>query len=101
MKQRQTPKVHSQSKYKSGVLKNGFRYKVCLDALNDMRLFDYIAELDENPMLFPKVAKIILGEKQKENLYKYLSDSTGRVPADEFSECIEEIFEQIGELKNS
>jgi hypothetical protein len=40
---------------------------------------------------------MVLGEEQRERLYKMLEDENGRVPADVASEAIAEIFENMGD----
>ena len=83
---------------KKGTLSNGFKYEVDDAVMDDMRLIDAISEsMEDEPLKISKVIKMVLGEEQRERLYKMLEDENGRVPADVASEAIAEIFENMGE----
>lgn len=83
---------------KKGTLKNGFVYEVDENVLDDMRLVDAIAEAEgENPLKVSKVVTMVLGDEQKERLYKSLENETGRVPVKVAMDALMEIFNRLGE----
>ena len=55
----------------------------------------------ENPLLMPKLCKMLLGEEQKKRLYDHLRSEDGRVPIEATTNAIQEIFNSPGDLKNS
>lgn len=62
---------------------------------NDMELFDAIAEVEkENMMYLPEVCKKILGDR-KADLYDRLRDERGRVPVDKVQAQLIEIMDQV------
>lgn len=83
---------------KKGTLENGFVYEVDENVLDDMRLVDAIAEAEgENPLKVSKVMTMVLGDEQKERLYKSLENETGRVPVKVAMDALMEIFNRLGE----
>jgi len=83
---------------KKGTLENGFIYEVDENVLDDMRLVDAIAEAEgENPLKVSKVVTMVLGDEQKERLYKSLENETGRVPVKVAMDALMEIFNRLGE----
>ena len=87
---------------KSGKLENGFEFSIDETVLDDMRFFDTLSRVEKEPLLFPKVADMLLGGEQKERLYKHIEAEDGRVPIEAFSKCLEEIMLMVGEQgKNS
>ena len=83
-----------------GNTKSGFTYEVTDETLNDFQLIEVLAEVDKNPMLLPKLVKMLLGDEQKERLLDHLRTEKGNVPLDAISTEIMEIF-QSGQAKNS
>lgn len=82
-------------------LDNGFEATVNPDDLNDMRFLEALAGTEENAFNLPKVCSMLLGEEQKEKLYKHI-ETDGRVPIDTLTNCVTEIMEKAGdEVKNS
>lgn len=45
-----------------GVTKSGFSYKIPKNNLNNYELIEVLAEMEENPLLFPKVLKMVFGK---------------------------------------
>lgn len=83
-----------------GKTKSGFTYEVGDDTINNFELIEVLAEVDTNPLLLPKLVKMLLGEDQKKKLADHLRTESGTVPLDAISAEITEIF--LGEkLKNS
>ena len=84
-----------------GKTSTGFDFDIEDERLDDMELVDIMAEIDENPLLMPKLCKMLLGEEQKKRLYDHLRSEDGRVPIEATTNAIQEIFNSPGDLKNS
>ena len=84
-----------------GKTSTGFEFDIEDEGLDDMDLVDIMAEIDENPLLMPKLCKMLLGEEQKKRLYDHLRSEDGRVPIEATTNAIQEIFNSPGDLKNS
>ena len=84
-----------------GKTSTGFEFDIEDERLDDMELVDIMAEIDENPLLMPKLCKMFLGEEQKKRLYDHLRSEDGRVPIEATTNAIQEIFNSPGDLKNS
>ena len=84
-----------------GKTSTGFEFDIEDERLDDMELVDIMAEIDENPLLMPKLCKMLLGEVQKKRLYDHLRSEDGRVPIEATTNAIQEIFNSPGDLKNS
>ena len=83
-----------------GKTKSGFEYEVADETLNNFELIEVLAEVDSNPLLVPKLVKMLLGEEQKNKLSNHVRNEKGIVPVDSISNEIMEIF-QGDKLKNS
>ena len=84
-----------------GKTSTGFEFDIEDERLDDMELVDIMAEIDENPLLMPKLCKMLLGDEQKKRLYDHLRSEDGRVPIEATTNAIQEIFNSPGVLKNS
>ena len=84
-----------------GKTSTGFEFDIEDERLDDMELVDIMAEIDENPLLMPKLCKMLLGEEQKKRLYDHLRSEDGGVPIEATTNAIQEIFSSPGDLKNS
>ena len=84
-----------------GKTSTGFEFDIEDERLDDMELVDIMAEIDENPLLMPKLCKMLLGEEQKKRLYDHLRSEDGRVPIEATTNAIQEILNSPGDLKNS
>ena len=84
-----------------GKTSTGFEFDIEDERLDDMELVDIMAEIDENPLLMPKLCKMLVGEEQKKRLYDHLRSEDGRVPIEATTTAIQEIFNSPGDLKNS
>ena len=78
----------------------GFVYKINENALNNFELLDLFAEVDENPLLLPKVIKLLLGEEDKKRLYDHVRLEDGTVPVDKISNELMEIITGNNNIKN-
>lgn len=79
----------------------GFIYSINENVLNNFELLELFAEVDENPLLLPKVLTMILGKEGKEALYNHVRLEDGTVPADKISNELMEIINGKQEVKNS
>lgn len=89
-----------------GITKNGFKYSISDEALDDMELLDALTELDEGKTTAYKQAiSSLLGEDQRKALYEHVRNKdTGRVSAKKVFEAFAEILESAKEnsaAKNS
>lgn len=83
-----------------GITKSGFRFSINSEVFKDMEMLELIGEVDDNPILIPKLLEKMFGKKQKDNLYDFVRDDKGSVPVEKVSEIVKDIFESK-ELKNS
>lgn len=79
----------------------GFIYSINENVLNNFELLELFAEVDENPLLLPKVLTMILGKDGKQALYDHVRLEDGTVPADKISNELLEIINGNSEVKNS
>lgn len=83
-----------------GKTKSGFSYHIKETALDNMELIEIIAEVDDEPLLVPKLVKMLLGEEQKKKLYDHIRLDDGTVPSMALAEEIAEIFNGSKKTKN-
>ena len=69
-----------------GITKYGFRFSVDSEVFKDMEMLELIGEVDDNPILMPKLLEKMFGKKQKDNLYDFVRDDKGSVPIEKISE---------------
>lgn len=84
-----------------GKLDSGFKFEIEEYKLDDIELLELMSKADENPLLFPQVIDKLLGEEQKKKLYDSLRTKQGNVPIQSVGDAVAEMFEKVGELKNS
>lgn len=80
-----------------GTTKSGFKFEVDEDVITSMEFVDMVAELDEKPMKIGKVVRFMLGEDQKEKLYKHVRGDKKLTPAKDVDKEVNEIFDLINE----
>lgn len=80
-----------------GTTKSGFKFEVDEDVITSMEFVDMVAELDEKPMRIGKVVRFMLGEDQKEKLYKHVRGDKKLTPAKDVDKEVNEIFDLINE----
>jgi len=83
-----------------GTTESGFNYEIADESLNDYELFELISEVDDNPLLLPKLVNKLLGTEQKNNLLNHVRTDDGRAPLDKISQEVMEIF-RSKPIKNS
>lgn len=81
-----------------GTTSTGFEFEITQDRLNNYELVEAIAEVDTNPLIFPRLIKLMLGE-QAERLKDHVRTEDGLVPLDKLSNEIQEIFESQQQVK--
>lgn len=80
------------------ILKNGFTVEVDEKVMDNMELVDALAEMEEEDSLgISRVAKLLLGKKQRKALYDAVRTEDGRVPVKEIDSALGEIFEAFDE----
>lgn len=84
-----------------GKTRTGFVFKFDEANANDMRFVETLAKLEDNFLVFPKVITMLLGEEQKEALYKHIEDENGRVPVESMQAEFEDMMSANEETKNS
>lgn len=85
-----------------GKTSTGFEFEIDEMKLDDMEFLDALSEVDENPLKFSKIIKMMLGEEQRSRLYDHLRTEDGRVPVDAANAAIIEIMEYSkDDTKNS
>jgi len=83
-----------------GKTKTGFEFKINDAVLNDYELLELFSDVDENPLLVPKVVKMILGKEQKDALIEHVRNDKGVAPADKIAEELEDILTSSNQTKN-
>lgn len=84
-----------------GTTSSGFAYQITEERLNNYELVEAIGELEENPLVIPKIMNLLLGKEQTKKLKELVRTEDGMVPVDKISEVITEIFKDQGHVKNS
>ena len=84
----------------TGRTKSGFYYSISKKNLNNYELVETLSNLEDNPLNFPKVLKLLLGEEQTEKLKNHLRDEDGIVDSDKIALEIKDIFQTQKRLKN-
>lgn len=69
----------------------GFKFRLDPKRLSNYELVEAIAESDENPLLLPKVVKLLLGD-QAEKLKDHVRDEDGIVSTEKMMVEIQDIF---------
>lgn len=83
-----------------GKLENGFKFEIDPNNLDDYELVEMLADLEEKPLLTPKVVAKILGEEQKNKLLDHLRDEKGKVSMKAMESSVAEILLSSQEVKN-
>ena len=79
-----------------GTTKNGFRFCVDENSMNDMELVDVLADPDmDDAFRMSHVVRKLLPGDQRKALYDHLRVD-GRVPVDAVVAAVEEIFAAMG-----
>lgn len=65
-----------------GKTKSGFKYQIQKEQVENYEFIELIGEVEENPAIFPKVFKMLLGKEQVDTLKDHLRTEDGFVPAE-------------------
>lgn len=84
-------KNNKKKRYPMNVTKTGFKYILDPKRLGNYELVEAIAEVDENPLMVPKVVKLLLGN-QAEKLKDHVRDEEGFVSTEKLMAEIMDIF---------
>ena len=84
-----------------GTTKSGFDYDISKGRLNNYELAEALGELEDNPLLFGKVVRLMLGNEQTKKLKNHLRNKDGFVPSDLMEAEITEILQKQAEIKKS
>lgn len=84
-----------------GVTKTGFTYELSKERLDNYEMLEAISELDENPLVLPRVVNLLLGKEQAQKLKEHVRTKDGLVPAETLSDELKAIFEKQNITKNS
>lgn len=83
-----------------GITESGFVYEIKQSNLENFELLEVLSSIDENPLLLPKLLKMLLDEEQKQALYDHVRLEDGTVPTTAIEKEIIDIFTNRNELKN-
>lgn len=70
----------------------GFRFYLDKKRLANYELVESIAEVDDNPLVLPKLVKLLLGGDQADKLKNHVRDEDGIVSTEKMMSEIQEIF---------
>ena len=82
-----------------GKTKSGFKFELDEEVLNDYETIELLGDVEENPLIFPKVVKRILGDEQTIALKNHVRDEKGRVNAEKITAEVADIFKTQKQLK--
>lgn len=83
----------------TGTTKSGFSFEIKESAIDDMEFMEMVADVEDNPVLVPKVIEHMLGKEQKQKLYDHLRTEEGNVPVQAMLDEMEDIFTRAEPLK--
>ena len=79
-------------------LSNGFEVDIQPDVLDDMEIIEATAEVEAgNVAAVGRLVGMLIGAENKKRLYEHIRRQEGRVKATKVSECVAEIFRELGE----
>ena len=80
-----------------GKTTSGFKFEVNEEASKSMEFVELLCDLNENRLLMGRVIKFMLGEDQKEKLYKHVRGNKEFTSAEDVEKEINEIFDLANE----
>jgi hypothetical protein len=81
-----------------GKTKTGFQYEFDEKILKNYELVELLAEVDDDPLVLPKIFKMLLGNRVEE-LKDHVRDSDGVVDIEKMLIEFQDIFSTQAELK--
>lgn len=76
----------------NGKTKSGFKYQIQKEQVENYEFMELIGEVEDNPAIFPKVFKMLLGKDQVSKLKDHVRTEDGFVPAETMIEEFKEIM---------
>lgn len=77
--------------------KDGFAVELSEEALDNVELLDALAAVQDSDVLsLGRTIRLLMGKAQAKKLYDHLRTEDGRVPADQVSAALNEIFLALG-----
>ena len=81
-----------------GKTKTGFQYEFDEKILKNYELVELLAEVDNDPLVLPKIFKMLLGDRVEE-LKDHVRDADGVVDIEKMLTEFQDIFSTQAELK--
>ena len=82
-----------------GKTETGFKFEVNDNIAEDYELIEMIAEVDENPLVTPKLLNKLLGTEQVKALKDHIREEDGTVNVYKMLAEVKAIFDSLSELK--
>lgn len=82
----------SETKSFKGTTKTGFPFDISMERMENYEVVETIAEIDENPLVLPRLLKLLLGD-QVAALKDHVRGEDGMVPAQKLMDEVRDIFE--------
>lgn len=80
-----------------GTTKSGFNFSVDINDFYDMRVMELLGKVEADPTEITGLLDLVLGQEQKERLYKHCEDGKGRVSVEVCMSELEQIMAALGE----
>lgn len=82
----------SETKSFKGTTKTGFSFDISMERMENYEVVETIAEIDENPLVLPRLLKLLLGD-QVAALKDHVRGEDGMVPTQKLMDEVRDIFE--------
>lgn len=82
-----------------GTTETGFKFEVNDNIAEDYELIEMIAEVDENPLVTPKLLNKLLGTEQVKALKDHIREEDGTVNVYKMLAEVKAIFDSLSESK--
>lgn len=82
----------SETKSFKGTTKTGFPFDISMERMENYEVVETIAEIDENPLVLPRLLKLLLGD-QVATLKDHVRGEDGMVPTQKLMDEVRDIFE--------
>ena len=82
----------SETKLFKGTTKTGFPFDISMERMENYEVVETIAEIDENPLVLPRLLKLLLGD-QVAALKDHVRGEDGMVPTQKLMDEVRDIFE--------
>ena len=82
----------SETKSFKGTTKTGFPFDISMERMENYEVVETIAEIDENPLVLPRLLKLLLGD-QVAAFKDHVRGEDGIVPTQKLMDEVRDIFE--------